>query len=73
MTGARHSRTFAQVTASTRMICKTAHQTRHLVLIGAIFPFHLLTKTARLCFLYHSFSLFSLVPQIQVFPLLVSL
>lgn len=68
MTCIRNSRTFPEVTGFTRMICKTAHETRHLVLIGAVFPFHLLTKTARLCFLYHSFPLFSLIPKSTFSP-----
>lgn len=67
----KNSRTFPQVTEFTKMICKTADETGHLVLIGTVFPFHLLTIIARLCFLCHSFPLFSLIPQMQVFSLTI--
>lgn len=63
-----NSRACFQVTGYTRMICDRVHETRHLALIGAIFPFHFLTKTARLCFRCHSLLLFSLMPQIYLYP-----
>lgn len=64
----RNRRTCLQVTGCTGMIYEKAQEARYLVLIGAVFPFHFLTKTARLCFLCHSFLLFSLIPQIYLCP-----
>lgn len=53
MTCIRNCGNFPQVTGFNRMICKTVHEFGHLELIGGVF---LLTKNARLCFLYHTFS-----------------